>query len=274
MAESLASAASSLATSASPSFFELQADPAWQTLDLISDLHLEAGEPATFACWRRYLAQTPADAIFILGDLFEVWVGDDAARAPGFEADCAALLHAAGPGAPRPRPLFFLHGNRDFLLGEDFAAQAGLTLLPDPTVLQLQGQRWLLSHGDLLCLADTDYLAFRAQVRTSAWQQAFLAHPLAQRRAVARDIRTRSEARKADPRAIWADVDDAAARQWLRDAQAGTLIHGHTHRPADHDLGDGLARVVLSDWHLDGAPARAQVLRLSASGAQRIDLVD
>lgn len=272
MAEPLAPAAPLLP--ASPAFAELPADPAWQTLDLISDLHLEAGEPATLECWRRYLAQTPADAIFILGDLFEVWVGDDAARDAGFEAGCAALLRAATQTPQgQHRPVFFLHGNRDFLLGADFAAQSGLTLLPDPTVLQWQDQRWLLSHGDLLCLADTDYLAFRAQVRTPAWQQAFLAKPLAERRAVARDIRTRSEARKADPRAIWADVDDDAARQWLRDAHAHTLIHGHTHRPADHALGDGLQRVVLSDWHADATPPRAEALRLSPSGAERIPLV-
>ena len=263
-----------LAPAALPSFAELRADPAWRTLDLISDLHLEAGERATLECWRHYLARTPADALIILGDLFEVWVGDDAARQPGFEADCAALLHAAGQAGPRgPRPLFFLHGNRDFLLGADFAAQAGLTLLPDPTALHWQGRRWLLSHGDLLCLADTDYLAFRAQVRTPEWQQAFLARPLAERRALAREIRNRSEAHKADPHAIWADVDAEAARQWLRAARAGTLIHGHTHRPADHDLGDGLSRIVLSDWHAGATPPRAQVLRLSADAApQRIDL--
>lgn len=251
-----------------PAFAELRADPAWQVIDLISDLHLEAAERATFETWRRYLAHTPADALFILGDLFEVWVGDDAAHAPGFEAECAGLLQEAA----RQRPVFFMHGNRDFLLGADFAQRTGMRLLDDPTVLHWHDQHWLLSHGDLLCLADTDYLAFRAQVRTPAWQQAFLGQPLAQRRAVARDIRTRSEARKADPRAVWADVDDVAARQWLQAAGARTLIHGHTHRPATHALGDGLQRTVLSDWHADATPPRAQALRLSAAGAQRIDV--
>lgn len=249
---------------------ELPAPPAWQVLDFISDLHLEAGEHDTFDCWRRYLDDTPADALFILGDLFEVWVGDDAAEGPGFEADCAELLRAA---AAR-RPLFFLHGNRDFLLGAAFAKRTGMRLLPDPTVLDWHGQRWLLSHGDLLCLADTDYLAFRSVVRTDAWQRDFLARPLEERRAVARSIRTQSTARKADPRAVWADVDDSAARGWLRDNGAHVLIHGHTHRPADHDLGEGLHRVVLSDWHAGAAPPRAQVLRLAATGMQRIDLLD
>lgn len=249
-------------------FADLAAPPAWRSVDIVSDLHLQPGEPATLACWRRYLQATPADALFILGDLFEVWVGDDAAGAPGFEAGCAELLRAA---AAR-RPVFFMHGNRDFLLGADFAARTGVQLLSDPTVLQFQGRRWLLSHGDLLCLADTDYLAFRAQVRDARWQADFLARPLAERRQLAREIRTRSEARKADPRAVWADVDDAAARQWLRQAGAETLIHGHTHRPAAHELGEGLARLVLSDWHAEADPPRAQLLRLDANGTQRIDL--
>lgn len=251
-----------------PAFADLRASPDWRLIDLISDLHLEAAERGTFDVWRRYLAHTPADALFILGDLFEVWVGDDAAESPGFEAECAGLLQEAA----RTRPVFFMHGNRDFLLGATFAQRTSMRLLNDPTVLHFQGQRWLLSHGDLLCLADTDYLAFRAQVRTPGWQQAFLGQPLAHRRAVARDIRTRSEARKADPRAVWADVDDAAAQQWLQAAGAHALIHGHTHRPATHELGDGLQRIVLSDWHADATPPRAQALRLSASGAQRIDL--
>ena len=109
-------------------------------------------------------------------------------------------------------------------------------------------------------------------MRTPAWQQAFLTRPLTERRALAREIRTQSEARKADPRNPWADVDDAAAAQWLRAARADTLIHGHTHRPADHDLGDGLSRIVLSDWDAAAHPPRAQLLCLSAAGAQRVDL--
>lgn len=253
----------------SPRIAEVHAPPAWQVIDLISDLHLEVDEAQTFECWRRYLANTPADALFILGDLFEVWVGDDAADSPGFEAECAELLHAAA----RHRAIFFMHGNRDFLLGQAFAKRAGMQLLTDPTVLQWQGQRWLLSHGDLLCLSDTDYLAFRAQVRSPAWQQAFLAEPLAKRREVARQIRTHSESRKADPDALWADVDDDAARHWLVEAQASLLIHGHTHRPADHVLGQGLSRIVLSDWHANGRTPRAEAVRLTSAGVQRVNLL-
>jgi len=253
-------------------FAELQAPAGWRLVDLVSDLHLQPSEAATLALWERYLAATPADALFILGDLFEVWVGDDAADEPGsFEARCAEVLARAA----RQRPIFFLHGNRDFLVGEGFAARAGLTLLAEPTVLVFAGGRWLLSHGDLLCLEDTDYLAFREQVRSPAWQSAFLAQPLAQRRAVARQIRAQSEAHKADPHTVWADVDADAARGWLRRADAPMLIHGHTHRPAVHDLGEGRSRWVLSDWDAAAKPPRAEALRLAADAPlppRRIDL--
>lgn len=251
-----------------PAFQELVAPPGWHTVDIISDLHLQADRPATVEAWRGYLQTTPADALFILGDLFEVWVGDDAAALPGFEAHCAELLHAA---AAR-RPVFFMHGNRDFLVGSALAAQAGFTLIGDPTVLVFQNERWLLSHGDALCLEDTEYLRFREQVRSPAWQQAVLAQPLEQRRALARSVRSQSEARQRDPGMVWADVDHPAARDWLSRANARTLIHGHTHRPAVHDLGDGMQRIVLSDWDVDAHPPRAQLLCLSASGAKRVDL--
>ncbi|MGJ7486774.1 UDP-2,3-diacylglucosamine diphosphatase [Variovorax sp. LT2P21] len=249
-------------------FAELVAPAAWHTVDLLSDLHLQASEPVTFDAWRGYLETTPADALFILGDLFEVWVGDDAAALPGFEAQCADLLRAAS----LRRPIFFMHGNRDFLVGPDFAARCGFTLLEDPTVLVLHGQRWLLSHGDALCLEDTDYLEFRAQVRTPAWQQAFLSQPLEVRRTLARSMRTQSEQRKTTPGMVWADVDPNAAREWLNRAHAHTLVHGHTHRPAEHALGDGLRRIVLSDWDADAHPPRAQVLCVSAAEARRVDV--
>jgi UDP-2,3-diacylglucosamine hydrolase len=249
-------------------FAELVAPAAWHTVDLLSDLHLQASDAATFDAWRGYLQTTPADAIFILGDLFEVWVGDDAATEPGFEAQCGELLRTAA----EQRPVFFMHGNRDFLVGAAFAAQCRLTLLDDPTVLVLHDKRWLLSHGDLLCLEDAESLQFRAQVRTPAWQSAFLARPLAERRALARSMRTQSEDRKRSPGMVWADVDADAARAWLAQAGAATLIHGHTHKPATHALGDGLERIVLSDWDLTAHPARAQLLCLSSAGAQRVDL--
>jgi UDP-2,3-diacylglucosamine hydrolase len=254
---------------------ELRAPAHWQTVDFISDLHLQPAEPRTVAAWRAYLSRAPeqrADALFILGDLFEVWVGDDLLDEPGsFASNCAAALLEHSHSTPT----FFLCGNRDFLLGERALKACGIQGLSDPTVLEFQQQRWLLSHGDELCLEDTEYLAFRAQVRSPAWQAAFLDRPLTERLALARDMRQRSEARKRsmahDP-ALWADVDADAARAWLHSTGANTLIHGHTHRPASHDLGTGLQRVVLSDWDASSQPSRLEVLRLSSAGPERLTL--
>ncbi len=250
-----------------PRFQELQASPNWRTADFISDLHLQASEAATFDAWRAYMRTTPADAVFILGDLFEVWVGDDAAAEPGFEADCAAVLQATATRLP----VFCMHGNRDFLLGPGLMRSSHATLLEDPTVLSFLGQRWLLTHGDALCLDDRDYLAFRAQVRTAGWQRDFLARPLVERKSIARDLRQQSEARKRSG-APYADVDAAAAAAWLHAADAAVLIHGHTHRPADHELAPGLRRIVLSDWDATAATPRLQVLRVNGAGPARIEL--
>ena len=254
---------------------ELTAPPAWRTVDFISDLHLNASEPATFNAWRHYLRTTPADAVFMLGDLFEVWVGDDVldgdAGVPNnasFEHRCAQAL---GQAAGRLN-LFFMPGNRDFLVGQTLMQRARATLLADPTVLTFLGQRWLLSHGDALCLEDADYLKFRQQVRDPGWQSAFLAKPLAERQAMARYMRQQSQAHQ-QTGTRYADVDSAAARQWLHAAAARTLIHGHTHRPAAHDLGDGLSRWVLSDWDAQAPAPRADALRLTADGLQRITVL-
>ncbi len=257
-----------------PPIAELRAPAAWRTVDFISDLHLQAAEPATFEAWQSYMLGTPADAVFILGDLFEVWVGDDAVDDPahGFEAGCARVLQQC---AAR-RALFFMHGNRDFLVGPRLMAQSGATLLDDPVALTFKGARWLLSHGDALCLDDVSYMAFRQQVRGAGWQQSFLSKPLAERQALARGLREQSrqqhEARKQSGQA-YADLDTAATLQWLQAAHAPTLIHGHTHRPAVHDLGHGYRRVVLTDWDAGATPPRAEVLRLSADGIRRIALV-
>lgn len=259
-------------------FAECIAPANWQAVDVISDLHLQAEEPETFNAWVAYLsrpASQRADALFILGDLFEVWVGDDVLSPRtsssvdrAFWRACAAALKAYSTRVP----VYFMAGNRDFLLGPAGLDACGMQGLSDPTVLVFLNQRWLFSHGDALCLDDIDYMRFRAQVRAPAWQHAFLAQPLEQREAIARDIRTQSEARKRtagnDP-SLWADVDTSAARDWLRHAEALTLIHGHTHRPANHDLGEGLQRVVLSDWDLSAKPTRAEVLRLDAQGLHR-----
>lgn len=244
----------------------LAAPAHWVQIDLLSDLHLGPGTPATLARLGRHLAETPAQAVLLLGDIFEVWVGDDA-RHEGFEAEVTQVLQAAAGRCE----MFFMAGNRDFLLGADMQAAAGLKPLADPTLLEAFGERWLLAHGDAQCLDDTAYQDFRRQVRSDAWQAQFLAQPLAARQALARQMREGSRAAQAS-QLMSIDLDADACRALLREAGAATLIHGHTHRPAEHDLGDGLRRVVLSDWDFDATPPRGDVIRLSAEGLQRLPL--
>ncbi len=251
-----------------PAFQVWRANPAWLSIDLLSDVHLHADMPNTFEAWRSHLLNTPADAVLMLGDLFEVWVGDDV-RHSGFEAQCAAVLREAS----RHRVLAFMPGNRDFLVGDVLLNEVGMQRLADPTVLLAWGRRWLLSHGDELCLSDTDYQQFRRQVRSAAWQQQFLAQPLAERQLQARAMRSASAAHQAKmPAEQWADVDNNATTAWLEQAHAEALIHGHTHRPAVHALPNGRSRYVLGDWDFDTAPQRARALRLSAAGLQTLDL--
>ena len=249
-----------------PQVAQLVAAPAWRTVDFISDLHLQPSEPQTVQAWRDYLARTTADAVFILGDLFEVWVGDDALDEPdSFEAECAAVLHAAA----QKRPLFFMVGNRDFLAGGEFLRRSGMTGLADPTALQWAGPRILLSHGDALCLDDVEYQQFRSLSRSAAWRQQVLAQPLAARRALGKSARSESEMRKQSG-APYADADAAMTATWMLAAAAPWLIHGHTHQPADHALGQDRWRIVLSDWHIDADTHRAEVLRVTPEGWQRI----
>ena len=193
-------------------------------------------------------------------------MGDDQQHR-AFERSCVAALKQHS----RRLWLGFMRGNRDFLVGSDLCETAGLHLLSDPTCLHAYGERWLLTHGDALCLEDTDYQDFRSMVRGHAWQAQFLAQPFDTRWAVAGRIREESRSRKSltsDPK-VWADVDPQAGRAWLEQAGARTMIHGHTHRPGDQDWGHGAGRSVLSDWDLDHAPYRAEVLRLDATGLSR-----
>lgn len=236
----------------------------WQCVDLISDLHLQASDEATFAAWQGYMATTPADAVFILGDLFEVWVGDDSLKASSadgpmrFEQRCQVVLRDSASRLS----VYFMHGNRDFLFGTEAALACNLTLLADPTTLNFDGQRWLLSHGDALCTDDTAYQAFRSQVRSEAWQTRFLSAPLSERDRVARELRSQSEAHKQRAgQAVDVDADTAAA--WLREVGAQTLIHGHTHKPGQHPLPGGGKRMVLSDWDAAAAPQRLEIVRLA-----------
>jgi UDP-2,3-diacylglucosamine hydrolase len=255
------------APAALPTFWEYTAPSDWAAIDFISDLHLGEDTPRTFEAWAAYLRATTADAVFILGDLFEVWVGDDA-RHEGFERRCAEVL----ADAAARRTVGFMAGNRDFLVGTDLLKACGVLALPDPTVLVAFGERLLLSHGDVLCLDDHEYQQFRLQVRRPEWQREFLALPLAERRERARGMRSRSEERKRGTSpSNWADVDSATAVRWMHEAGTPTLIHGHTHRPRREALAPGQVREVLSDWDLetDAAP-RAEVLRLRRGGLSRL----
>ncbi|MDM4765716.1 UDP-2,3-diacylglucosamine diphosphatase [Pelomonas sp. SE-A7] len=244
----------------------LIAPPEWSAIDLLSDLHLSPELPHTVARLRQHLAETPASAVLLLGDIVEVWLGDDA-RHEGFEAEIAALLREAAA----QRPLYYMIGNRDFLVGTEMLADCGMQALPDPTLLQAFGQRVLLTHGDALCLADADYQRFRAMVRNPEWQRQTLARPLAERQALARQLRGASQQKQA-MQETWSDLDAEACVEWLNAADCKTLINGHTHRPMVHELGEGRQRWVLSDWDFDGEQPRGDVLRLTAAGLQRIQL--
>jgi UDP-2,3-diacylglucosamine hydrolase len=241
----------------------------WSCIDFISDLHLCRQDAATFGVFSRYLEATPADALFILGDLFEVWVGDDVLDDPAstFERACVERLRSISARLP----VYFGCGNRDFLVGPALLSQAGMQGLTEPALLQTAGPRVLLSHGDAWCLQDHDYLRFRAEVRSAAWQQAFLSQPLPQRLAMARGMREASESRKRE-HTTYADVDESLATQWLNACQADVLVHGHTHRPATHTLPQNRQRWVLSDWDATAQPARAEALRWQAGGWSRVPL--
>lgn len=233
---------------------------------LVSDLHLSAAQPATVARFLSFLATGAARhrELLILGDLFEFWVGDDADDPTG-DAVAAALRAQAARGCR----VFLMHGNRDLLLGRAFCARAGCTLLADPTVADLAGTPALLAHGDAWCTRDTDYMRFRAQVRDPAFQQAFLARPLAERRAFVGHARAASEAGKQTKAMDIMDVTPAEIEAALRRAGVRRLIHGHTHRPAVHrfDLdGQPAERWVLPDWDFDAAPARGGCLVVDTGG--------
>ncbi len=247
-----------------PAFFELAAPAHWVAVDFISDLHLCETMPRTFDAFAQHLLNTPADAVFLLGDIFEVWVGDDA-RDREFESRCVDVMAEASS----QRMLGLMVGNRDFLLGSAMLRACGGMALADPTVLKAWGQRVLLSHGDALCLDDLPYQAFRAEVRSPAWQQAFLARPLAERLAIATQMRQASQERRRFDGAFDADADFGEAVRWMHAMGTAELVHGHTHRPGSNMLAPGFKRHVLSDWDLDTGN-RAEVLRLSRDGFVRL----
>jgi len=244
-----------------PAFGSLRAPAHWRTVDFISDLHLGPEEPRTFDAWARYLGRTRADAVVMLGDVFEAWVGDDSREQP-FERSLVDAIKAA----TSRRTVAFMHGNRDFLIGAGYAARCGMSLLDEPLVIDLYGTPTVILHGDLLCTDDLAYQQFRAQTRDARWQSQFLSQPLQARLAFAAQARAASKARygeliSAGTAEIVGDVAKDAVDALFATAGVRRMIHGHTHRPAIHDEGHGNTRIVLGDWYEQGS-----VLRVSESG--------
>lgn len=240
-------------------------NPAMTTL-FVSDLHLDPERPQATRLFLDFLAgeARAADALYILGDLFEAWVGDDDLSDTGAAvADGLQALSAAGI------PVSFQRGNRDFLLGRDYAHRAGFAILPDPAVVILHGNPVLLMHGDLLCSDDLAYQQFRAQTREPAWQERFLSQPLEARIAFAQQARAASQARQGELRDAGTmetitDATQATVEEYFIRYGVDTMIHGHTHRPAIHALhvdGRERRRIVLGDWYEQGS-----VLRVDAEG--------
>ena len=232
----------------------------------ISDLHLDEARPQIVELFEHFLANEAryADALYILGDLFEAWIGDDD-DAP-LPARVASALSAVKDSDV---PIHFIAGNRDFLLGQDYARRAGMTILEDGTVIDLYGTKTLLMHGDTLCTDDAAYLAFRKQVRDPAWQRQFLSQPLAARRAFAQQARNASREHTAQTSMAIMDVNQNAVEAALRGARVARMIHGHTHRPAIHDFVLGAApaqRIVLGDWYEQGSVLRVDADAIEVSG--------
>jgi UDP-2,3-diacylglucosamine hydrolase len=222
----------------------------------ISDLHLDADRPAGIEQFLGFMADEAYEAagLYILGDLFEVWVGDDDTD-PTFAPVIASLAELKHRGVP----CYLAHGNRDFLIGKRFAAAAGCELLPEWTVIELYGERLLLTHGDLLCTDDKPYMALRETVRDPAWQRAFLAKPIAERRAIATELRARSRTETAAKPAEIMDVNQGTVEAVMRRHATNTLLHGHTHRPDVHEFsldGEPAIRIVLGAWHEGGSVVR------------------
>jgi UDP-2,3-diacylglucosamine hydrolase len=232
----------------------------------ISDLHLQESHPRTAVAFFRFLAEraSQAEALYLLGDIFEYWAGDDDLGTPFHQGIIEALRTVSDSGVA----VYWMAGNRDFLVGQAFARAAGLTLLPDPYVITMAGQRIALVHGDAQCTGDLKYMAFRAQVRDPAWQAQFLAMPLAQRKAIIAGLREGSRQAHGEKSMEIMDVTPDAVAALHAATQADIIIHGHTHRPALHlDRETGRRRYVLPDWELDAEPARGGWISIAADGA-------
>jgi len=235
------------------------------TTRFISDLHLEESRPDITDAFLAFLKDKAMgiDALYILGDFFEAWIGDDE-RTPLQQSVAEALRDVNASGTK----ILIMHGNRDFLIGEDYCDRCGATLLDDPTVVDLYGTPYLLMHGDSLCTADVEYQKFRTNMRSPQWQQMILQRPLEDRKTMARQIREISMAKNKGKEEFIMDVTPEEVVRELEKHGVQQMIHGHTHRPAEHDLtanGAPAKRIVLGDWHenvwwLDVEPEKAPKL--------------
>ncbi len=222
----------------------------------VSDLHIEAGRPEIGKQFLEFLdgeAQT-AEALYILGDLFESWIGDDDPN-----AHYATIKKAINELVNQGVPVFFMHGNRDFMIGDGFAVDTGVTILPDPLVIDLYGEQVLLSHGDAYCTDDVQYQQVRSMTRNPDWQAMMLQKSLAERQAIAAAARAESMQHGQTIDAEISDVNAGAIERVMAEHNVVTMLHGHTHRPAVHKLtldGQLATRIVLGDWYDHGSVVR------------------
>jgi UDP-2,3-diacylglucosamine hydrolase len=230
---------------------------------LLSDLHLQVAHPLTCAAFFGFMRQRArdTDALYLLGDIFEYWAGDDDLDDPFNQSVCAAIRAVSDSGVA----VYWIAGNRDFLVGPAFAAAAGLTLLAEPHVTSIGGVRLVLVHGDAECTNDTNYMAFRAMVRQPAWQAQFTARPLAERKAIIAGMRDNSRSAQGAKSYAIMDVTPQAIADVFAATGTSVMIHGHTHRPALHQTGT-TRRYVLPDWELDDGAPRGGWIAIDADG--------
>ena len=241
---------------------QVQAQPETVAL-FVSDLHLNTGMPRTTEAFFDFLRTeaTRTQALYLLGDIFEYWAGDDDLQSTFNRQVCNALRALSEQGVK----LYWIAGNRDFLVGPAFAAEAGLTLLHEPHIAEIAGQKILLVHGDAQCIDDTAYMAFRHQVRNPAWQASFLAKPLPERKAIIAGMREGSQAAQKEKAMEIMDVNASEIERLFATYRVSTIIHGHTHRPGAHQSASGI-RYVLPDWDCDGAVVRGGWITIDDRG--------
>jgi len=237
----------------------------------LSDVHLQESAPRTTEAFIKFLQQQgrQTQQLYLLGDLFEYWAGDDDLNSPFNARIVAALRSLSDEGVA----LFWIAGNRDFLIGQCFAEAAKLTLLPDPSVIKVANKSIVIAHGDAQCTDDVDYQAFRSQVRMSAWQTAFLSKPLSERLAIIENMRKQSHAAQQEKTQQIMDVNLDAITELFNLTHADILIHGHTHRPASHEMrvkGNDVMRYVLTDWDFDNHSVRGGGIAIHDNGEIRL----